>query len=189
MSTDFPLRTDAYQTAKSATAVLYIRGHIIDNLQVHPESKSLAVEVEVDGENCVKVWAWYSEVDPSTVKVDRGSVKIEISVTKVSQVMWPKVESTPEEVIPLYERWSKVTLPAEEEEKGEGGVTQFLRKCYADADEDSRRAMMKSMVESHGTVFNGNWKEVGKKTVEPYKSKEEKEAEEAEKQKEKGESD
>jgi suppressor of G2 allele of SKP1 len=33
-------------------------------------------------------------------------------------------------------------------------------------DEDTRRAMMKSFVESNGTVLSTNWKEVGEKPVE-----------------------
>jgi len=33
-------------------------------------------------------------------------------------------------------------------------------------DEDTRRAMMKSFVESNGTVLSTNWKEVGSKPVE-----------------------
>jgi suppressor of G2 allele of SKP1 len=33
-------------------------------------------------------------------------------------------------------------------------------------DEDTRRAMMKSFVESNGTVLSTNWKDVGAKKIE-----------------------
>ncbi|RPB03524.1 SGS-domain-containing protein [Choiromyces venosus 120613-1] len=50
----------------------------------------------------------------------------------------------------------------------EGGdpVNHFFKKLYKDADEDTRRAMMKSYVESNGTALSTNWSEVGKGKVE-----------------------
>lgn len=36
---------------------------------------------------------------------------------------------------------------------------------FISADEDTRRAMMKSFYESSGTVLSTNWKEVGAKKV------------------------
>ncbi|RPB08411.1 SGS-domain-containing protein [Morchella conica CCBAS932] len=45
-------------------------------------------------------------------------------------------------------------------------VNHFFKKLYKDADEDTRRAMMKSYVESNGTALSTNWKEVGKAPVE-----------------------
>ena len=42
----------------------------------------------------------------------------------------------------------------------------FFKKLYKDADEDTKRAMMKSYVESNGTVLSTNWSEVGKGKVE-----------------------
>jgi suppressor of G2 allele of SKP1 len=44
-------------------------------------------------------------------------------------------------------------------------VDGFFKKLYANADEDTRRAMMKSYYESQGTALSTNWDEVGKETV------------------------
>lgn len=50
-------------------------------------------------------------------------------------------------------------------------VDGFFKKLYAGADDDTRRAMMKSYVESNGTALSTNWSEVGKGKVEPVKGK------------------
>ncbi|EPS39796.1 hypothetical protein H072_6255 [Dactylellina haptotyla CBS 200.50] len=45
-------------------------------------------------------------------------------------------------------------------------VNGFFKKLYKDADPDTRRAMMKSYVESNGTALSTNWSEVGRGKVE-----------------------
>jgi hypothetical protein len=50
-------------------------------------------------------------------------------------------------------------------------VDGFFKKLYAGADDDTRRAMMKSYQESNGTALSTNWSEVGKGKVEPVESK------------------
>lgn len=41
----------------------------------------------------------------------------------------------------------------------------FFKKLYKDANPDTRRAMMKSYVESNGTALSTNWEDVGKAPV------------------------
>lgn len=48
---------------------------------------------------------------------------------------------------------------------GDSTLNSFFQKIYADADEDTRRAMMKSFSESGGTTLSTNWDEVKKKPV------------------------
>uniref|UniRef100_A0A7S0VE09 Uncharacterized protein n=1 Tax=Polytomella parva TaxID=51329 RepID=A0A7S0VE09_9CHLO len=67
--------------------------------------------------------------------------------------------------------WSQVDHELSElEEKGEldsgDPLNNFFKKIFKDGDETTRRAMMKSFVESNGTVLSTNWKEVGQKKVE-----------------------
>eukprot|EP01083_Nonionella_stella_P066105 173843_1 len=61
--------------------------------------------------------------------------------------------------------WEKLDQEAkkdQEDEKVEGdqALNQLFQKIYKDSDEDTRRAMIKSMQTSGGTVLSTNWKEV-----------------------------
>ena len=49
---------------------------------------------------------------------------------------------------------------------GDAAVNEFFQKLYADADDDTRRAMLKSYQESGGTTLSTNWDEVRKAPVE-----------------------
>ncbi|XP_030448888.1 protein SGT1 homolog isoform X1 [Syzygium oleosum] len=67
--------------------------------------------------------------------------------------------------------WDKLEAQVKKEEKeekldGDAALNRFFQDIYKDADEDTRRAMRKSFVESNGTVLSTNWKEVGSKKVE-----------------------
>lgn len=44
----------------------------------------------------------------------------------------------------------------------------FFKKTYANASDDSKRAMNKSFVESEGTVLSSNWNDIKDRTVEPH---------------------
>lgn len=50
---------------------------------------------------------------------------------------------------------------------GDAALNGFFQKIFADADEDTKRAMMKSYVESGGTSLSTNWDEVKKAPMEP----------------------
>jgi len=63
--------------------------------------------------------------------------------------------------------WDKI---AEEETKGEKlegeeSLNKVFQDIYSNATDDQRRAMMKSYLESGGTVLSTNWDEVGKGEV------------------------
>lgn len=49
---------------------------------------------------------------------------------------------------------------------GDSTVNKFFQDLFKDADEDTKRAMMKSYQESGGTTLSTNWDEVSKARVE-----------------------
>lgn len=53
-------------------------------------------------------------------------------------------------------------------ELGGDAVDGFFKKLYAGADPDTRRAMVKSYVESQGTSLSTNWSEVESKTMDAH---------------------
>lgn len=55
--------------------------------------------------------------------------------------------------------------PGLDEEEGDP-TNNFFKTLYAGADDDTKRAMMKSYTESNGTALSTNWSEVGKGPVE-----------------------
>ncbi|SPO21207.1 related to SGT1 - subunit of SCF ubiquitin ligase complex [Ustilago trichophora] len=61
---------------------------------------------------------------------------------------------------------SATAAPAPVGEKGADGgeadINKFFQKLYADADDDTKRAMMKSYQESGGTSLSTDWSKVGK---------------------------
>eukprot|EP00347_Sterkiella_histriomuscorum_P010406 403376426 len=67
--------------------------------------------------------------------------------------------------------WSKMDKEiekdlAKEKPEGEGALNALFKQIYDRADEDTRRAMIKSYQTSGGTVLSTNWDEVAKKDYE-----------------------
>eukprot|EP00058_Branchiostoma_floridae_P023678 XP_002609168.1 hypothetical protein BRAFLDRAFT_92541 [Branchiostoma floridae] len=66
--------------------------------------------------------------------------------------------------------WNKIVADVNKEEKeeksdGDAALNSFFQQIYSDGNEEVRKAMNKSFVESGGTVLSTNWKDIGKKKV------------------------
>ncbi len=63
----------------------------------------------------------------------------------------------------------KENAEGEDDDLEDGDPLQgFFKKLYKDSSPDTRRAMMKSYIESNGTALSTNWDEVGQKPVETH---------------------
>ncbi|WOL12531.1 hypothetical protein Cni_G21298 [Canna indica] len=118
------------------------------------------------------------------------STKVEIRLSKAEAITWtsleynenavpPKINTLPAATShkPSYPSskskvdWDKLEAEMKKQEKeekleGDAALNKFFQDIYRDADEDTKRAMRKSFVESNGTVLSTNWNEVGSKKVE-----------------------
>ena len=118
------------------------------------------------------------------------STKLEIKLKKQDGIRWnnlegsgetPKVSSIPKEILnsklpPAYQsskgrNWDKIAVDIEQElandkPEGEAALNEMFQKIYANADDNTKRAMNKSFQESGGTVLSTNWNDIGKEKTE-----------------------
>nr|XP_010925825.1 protein SGT1 homolog isoform X2 [Elaeis guineensis] len=127
---------------------------------------------------------------PKSCRYEVMSSKIEIRLSKAEPITWTSLEFSNKRIIPqkintssapVSQRpsypsskakidWDKLEAQVKKEEKeekldGDAALNKLFQDIYRDADEDTRRAMSKSFIESNGTVLSTNWKEVGSKKV------------------------
>jgi suppressor of G2 allele of SKP1 len=136
--------------------------------------------------------ALYADVVPARCRTEVLSTKIEVTLAKADASLgWASLEASGAVAAPNYSApvdpaatrtyptsaargpkdWDKVEGEIKDlESKGElddgDPLGSFFKKIFSQGDEDQRRAMMKSFVESNGTVLSTNWDEVGSKQVE-----------------------
>ena len=63
-------------------------------------------------------------------------------------------------------KWDSLNLDDEDKPDENADINAFFQRIYADADPDTKRAMLKSYQESGGTTLSTDWSKVGKGTVE-----------------------
>ncbi|EUB64308.1 Suppressor of G2 allele of SKP1 [Echinococcus granulosus] len=125
------------------------------------------------------------KIDPSKSLYKCTPMKIELKLAKTVSSNWSCLEGVdpasslkvidvsapskdgdkPKRVNKSYHDWDAVAKEADEIEEGDP-LNNLFQKIFKDANDDTRRAMIKSFTESNGTVLSTNWDEVGKGKVE-----------------------
>ncbi|KFD52160.1 hypothetical protein M514_07005 [Trichuris suis] len=105
----------------------------------------------------------------------KGS-KVEVHLRKAQGTHWDSLEAATVEdsVAHKYptscskgpKDWDRIADEVTKEEEKSDDVVNFFKYIYNGLNDDGKRAMVKSMVESKGTVLNTNWDQVGSNTVE-----------------------
>ncbi|XP_028793018.1 protein SGT1 homolog [Neltuma alba] len=183
-------RHEFYQKPDEVVVTIFAKGIPQDSVTVDFGEQILSVRIDVPGEDGYTFQPrLFGKITPARSRYEVLSTKIEIRLAKAEPLHWTSLEFTGQITVqrkvtapsgprPTYPSskptrvdWDKLEAQVKKEEKeekldGDAALNKFFREIYQDADEDTRRAMRKSFVESNGTVLSTNWKEVGSKKVE-----------------------
>lgn len=122
--------------------------------------------------------ALFGEIDASKSSFRILGTKIEVSLQKAVPGKWSSLEATESvkqvanTAYPTSSRtgpknWDSLAAAGEEDKKdGDAALTDLFQTLYKDADEDTKKAMIKSYTESGGTSLSTDWSAVKKGKVE-----------------------
>lgn len=182
------VRHDWFQTLTTITLNFFVKNRKDSDVKVNVQDKAFDIDIQLEGGSTFtyNFDPLFGEVDASSVKVDVRVPKIEVTLTKKKATQWATLEA-PEGTLaavnatnttstaagaPLpsayssRKDWNKAKIDLDEDKpEGEAATNKFFKEIYAGAEDEQRRAMMKSFQESGGTVLSTNWKEVGAKNV------------------------
>ncbi|XP_061996667.1 protein SGT1 homolog B [Rosa rugosa] len=185
-------RHEFYQTPDEVVLTIFAKGIPAKDVAVEFGEQILSVSIDVPGEDTYHFQPrLFGKIIPEKCRFDVLSTKVEIRLAKAEAIQWTSLEFSKDNPFPLKVNasvigaqrpsypsskpkrvdWDKLEADVKKEEKdekldGDAALNKFFQDIYKDADEDTRRAMRKSFVESNGTVLSTNWKEVGNKKVE-----------------------
>lgn len=184
-------RHEFYQKPEEVVVTVFAKGIPAGNVAVDYGEQILSVTIDVPGEEPYRLQPrLFGKIIPSKCRYEVLSTKIEIRLAKAEPIHWTSLEYVKDVVVPQKINtstpaqrpsypsskhrgvdWDKLEAQVKKEEKdekldGDAALNKFFQDIYRDADEDTRRAMQKSFVESNGTVLSTNWKDVGSKKVE-----------------------
>ncbi|GMT19355.1 hypothetical protein PFISCL1PPCAC_10652, partial [Pristionchus fissidentatus] len=167
---------DWFQTDSLVTLTVLKKGCALDNCKVSTNSRLISItssnEIIFNGKLS-------GEVRRDEITLTVTPSKVEVRLPKLIAGRWEnlveKKEETEESGVSRPEsekkNWDRIEKEAEKEEEeaeltGDAAVQRMFKKIYGDADDDVKKAMMKSYQESGGTVLSTNWSEISKKKTE-----------------------
>ncbi|KAF9432803.1 Protein SGT1 A [Entomortierella beljakovae] len=182
------VRHEWYQNDGFVTVTIFIKNVKKDTVEINITDKALSVSVKMPtgSDYSLELEPLSHQVIPSESKFEVLSTKIEIQLKKeVFGIKWGALEGddvnagsmaslspsataypSSSKKAKNWDALEKEAAKDEEKSDGDKALNQLFAQIYKDADDDARRAMMKSFTESNGTCLSTNWDEVGKGTVE-----------------------
>ena len=184
-------RHEYYQKPEEVVVTIFAKGISAKDVVVDFGEQILSVTIDVPGQDAYHYQPrLFGKIIPNNCRVEVLSTKIEIRLAKAEAINWTSLEYGKNTLPPIINRpivqserasypspkprtkdWDKLEAQVKKEEKeekldGDAALSKLFRDIYQNADEDMRRAMSKSFLESNGTVLSTDWKEVGSKKVE-----------------------
>ncbi|KAK0407218.1 hypothetical protein QR680_019083 [Steinernema hermaphroditum] len=166
-------RYDWFQTDRAVSLTVLQRGLSQEDVNVDYDDSELKITAR--GEEIFAARLAHP-VEKTKFSLQVTPRKVELLMPKTMAGRWERLELDGErrpKGLKTPRDWNRLEKEAIEEEKreekeddGDTGMTKSLRALYQSCDPDVQRAIMKSYVESCGTVLNMNWEEVKNKKIE-----------------------
>ncbi|XP_058830176.1 protein SGT1 homolog [Topomyia yanbarensis] len=166
------IKYDWYQSDTTVTITVMLKNAVDKNYSVTIEPNSVCLAADGIEPITIDLWNMINK-EQSSHKATPS--KVEIKLAKLVGIRWEALErkaitSSEPSTKKNFHDWNKISKDiekqeAEEKPQGEEAVQDLFRKIYSDANEETRKAMVKSYYESGGTVLSTNWEDVGAKTV------------------------
>ncbi|KAG8766706.1 hypothetical protein FRC12_006705 [Ceratobasidium sp. 428] len=184
-------RHEFYETDDKLTLSVFVKKAEADKVSVKFTNDS--VDFAYDDQE-LHLSPLRAGIDPERSGYRVGTVKVEIWLAKLMHGRWGKLLSegsapglpNPSSAAPSdsdmsaaaraanRKNWDSIVSKIPIEDKtlkddpnagGDAALNSFFQQIYGNADEDTKRAMLKSYTESGGTALSTNWDEVGKGKV------------------------
>ncbi|KAJ3212959.1 hypothetical protein HDU67_003489 [Dinochytrium kinnereticum] len=167
------IRHEWFQNENFVTVSVFIKNTKKEDVSIDysPRAISVTVKLASGSDFMLELDPLAHPIVPEESKHSILGSKIEIKLKKeVVGIQWGALEgqdATITHTMNAKKNWDAVAKSVEDEKpEGEAALNALFQQIYKDADENTRRAMMKSYVESNGTCLSTNWAEVGKGKVE-----------------------
>merc|ERR1711933_71553 len=175
------IRESWYQSDTNISFILYAKNMTEKDVSIQYSTQSVVVEVKLkNGTSYTRNIELFSSIQPDKCSHSMNKYKITVVLVKQGGGKWDALERILDDgkehsmisgPWSSKKDWAKVDEYAAKElekEKPEGdeALQSMFSKIYKDADDDQRRAMMKSFQTSGGTVLSTNWNDVKDKDYE-----------------------
>ncbi|KAJ3180667.1 Cochaperone protein [Geranomyces variabilis] len=186
------IRHEWYQTDAFIIISVFIKNVDSSAATINFASRAISVSVKLPAAGS----AYSLELDPLLHDIIPGEsqfavmkTKIEIKAKKaVAGIRWAELEGEEDAAVPAgkvvgvaasedvkaypssskkHTNWDAIAKETDDDKpEGEAALNALFQSIYKDATPDTRRAMMKSYVESSGTCLSTNWDEISQKKTE-----------------------
>ncbi|KAH9178692.1 SGS-domain-containing protein [Lactarius sanguifluus] len=185
------IRHEFYETDEKLILTIFDRGADPTQVNVKFEPRTVLYE---NGDKSLHFHPLKGQIDPEQSSFVVGKVKVELRLVKAAQGRWGGfIGDAPDPLansarvsapatkagttLPQARKnWDNVTQTILESEKaktstedpnvsGDSTLNEFFQNLFSNADDNTKKAMMKSFQESGGTSLSTNWEEVSKGPV------------------------
>ena len=169
-----------FQSNEDIFLIFFVKTNTPEDVKVNIEETYVSIKAtSITGAEFISDVKLVNKIRPNESSFTVKNNKVEVVLKKAEVANWNSLESVKiAEARPSYPSsskkhndWDKIDREIDQELKkekpeGEAALNELFKQIYGNADEDTRRAMIKSYQTSGGTVLSTNWGEVKEKDYE-----------------------